>query len=108
MEPAPTLAFDRHGSGEPLVLLHPLGADRGVWEPVIEPLAAVHEVIAVDMPGFGESSELAAQVPATPEAIAASAAATLAWLDLDGAHAAGISLGAGSLSSLQRRVARCR
>ena len=93
MEPMPTLAFERHGSGEPLVLVHPLGADRGVWEPLMQPLAARHDVIAVDMPGFGESAELAAEVPPTPEAIAATAAATLDSLGRGRAHVAGISLG---------------
>ena len=93
MSGVPTLAFGRHGSGEPLLLLHPLGADRAVWQPVIEPLAAVHDVIAVDMPGFGESAELAPEVPASPEAIAATAAATLDSLGLGRAHVAGISLG---------------
>ena len=93
MSGPPTLAFDRRGSGEPLLLLHPLGADRSVWQPVIEPLAAEHEVIAVDMPGFGASAELAEDVPATPEAIAATAVATLGSLGLGRAHVAGISLG---------------
>ena len=93
MPQAPTLAFDRTGRGEPLVLVHPLGADRGVWEPVMDLLAGEHDVIAVDMPGFGESAELASEVPATPEAIAATIAATLDSLGLARAHVAGISLG---------------
>ena len=93
MDPTPTLAYDRAGSGEPLVLVHPLGADRAVWEPVTEPLAAEHDVVAVDMPGFGESVELAAAVTATPEAIADTIVATLDSLGLDRAHVAGISLG---------------
>lgn len=90
---APTLRFDRRGSGDPLLLLHPLGADRGVWEPVVDTLAAVHDVIAVDMPGFGESGELGPEVAATPAAIGAVAAATLDSLGLGRAHVAGISLG---------------
>lgn len=88
------LAFDRGGSGEPLVLVHPLGADRGVWEPVMDRLAARHDVIAMDMPGFGESPELPADVPATAAGIAAEIAATLDSLDVGHAHVAGISLGA--------------
>ena len=92
-EGAPPLGFDRSGSGEPLLLLHPLGTDRGVWEPVIDLLTPVHDVIAVDMPGFGDSAELAPEIPATAEAIAATAAATLDSLGLGRAHVAGISLG---------------
>lgn len=75
------------------MLFHPLGADRGVWEPLLAALASEHDVIAIDMPGFGESAELAPEVPATPDAIAAAAAATLDSLGLGDAHAAGISLG---------------
>ena len=88
-----TLAFDRSGSGVPLVLIHPLGADRGVWQPVLHALSAEHDVLAVDMPGFGESSELAAEVAATPEAIGRTIVATLVSLGLRDAHVAGISLG---------------
>ncbi len=93
MPPALTLAYDRAGRGEPLVLIHPLGADRGVWQPVMELLAAEHDAIAVDMPGFGDSAELALKVAATPEAIADTIVATLLSLGLDRAHMAGISLG---------------
>jgi pimeloyl-ACP methyl ester carboxylesterase len=87
------LAYDRAGAGEPLVLVHPLGADRGVWEPVIDRLAERYEAIAMDMPGFGGSAELAEEVPATAASIALSIEATLESLGLGRAHVAGISLG---------------
>lgn len=89
----PTLAFDRLGSGVPLVLVHPLGADRVVWEPVLDRLAERHDVVAVDMPGFGESPELPPEVAPTPQRIAAAIASTLDSLGVERAHAAGISLG---------------
>ena len=52
---AAELAYDRRGSGPTLVLLHPLGADRHVWAPVIDRVAERRDVIALDLPGFGES-----------------------------------------------------
>jgi pimeloyl-ACP methyl ester carboxylesterase len=91
--PRTILAHDRTGGGEPLVLLHPLGVDRGVWDPVLGLLAPYHDVIAMDMPGFGESPQLPAEVPATARAIAAAIAATLDSLGIEQAHVAGISLG---------------
>jgi pimeloyl-ACP methyl ester carboxylesterase len=88
-----TLAFDRAGSGPPLVLLHPLGADRHVWRPVLEQLTPVRDCIAVDLPGFGESAALAGD--ADPAALARAVGALLHELELDGgrAHVAGNSLG---------------
>jgi pimeloyl-ACP methyl ester carboxylesterase len=53
------LAHHRTGRGSPLVLLHALGADRHVWDPVVPLIAARREVIAVDLPGFGQSLPLA-------------------------------------------------
>jgi pimeloyl-ACP methyl ester carboxylesterase len=50
-------------------------------------------VIAVDMPGFGDSPTLPRDLPATPANIAAAVGATLQSLDIDHAHVAGISLG---------------
>jgi pimeloyl-ACP methyl ester carboxylesterase len=87
-----SLAFDRVGSGPTLVLLHPLGADRRVWVPLIERMSDDRELLAVDLPGFGESPPLA-QTP-TPRALADAVAGWLSTLDLDGPpHVAGISLG---------------
>ena len=59
-----SLAFDRSGEGPALVLLHPLGADRRVWDAVVPRLAAQRDVIALDLPGFGESAPLSAQADA--------------------------------------------
>ncbi|MBA3508839.1 MAG: alpha/beta fold hydrolase [Thermoleophilaceae bacterium] len=87
------LAHDRAGTGPPLVLIHPLGAHRGVWKPVLGLLGEHHDVIAVDMPGFGGSPQLPADVPATAVNIAAAVRSTLASLGVERAHAAGISLG---------------
>ncbi|MFC4065237.1 alpha/beta fold hydrolase [Actinoplanes subglobosus] len=49
------LAYDRRGSGPPLVLIHGLGSHRQVWTPILDEAAKTHDVIALDLPGFGES-----------------------------------------------------
>src|SRR3954452_21790179 len=51
----PVVAFDRSGNGPPLVLLHALGLSRASWDPVVPLLAEHFDVIAVDVPRFGES-----------------------------------------------------
>ena len=50
------IALDATGAGEPLVLLHGLGASRAIWRRVTPILAADHLVLAPDLPGFGESA----------------------------------------------------
>jgi pimeloyl-ACP methyl ester carboxylesterase len=85
------IAYDRSGEGPALVLLHPLGADRRVWDPVIGQLASQREVIAVDLPGFGESPALAGTP--TPAALAGAVSEQLAELGVGRAHVAGNSLG---------------
>jgi pimeloyl-ACP methyl ester carboxylesterase len=50
------IAIDEIGEGEPLVLLHGVGASRAVWERVAPRLAADRLVLTPDLPGFGESS----------------------------------------------------
>jgi pimeloyl-ACP methyl ester carboxylesterase len=95
------LGFDRRGSGPPLVLIHSLGADRRVWLPVLDRLAAERDVLALDLPGFGESEPLPDGVPPTPQALADAVAAFLADIGfrqaddagLPGPHVAGNSLG---------------
>jgi pimeloyl-ACP methyl ester carboxylesterase len=90
----PALAHDRAGAGTPLLLMHPLGAHRGVWKPVLPLLTVDFDVVSVDMPGFGESDPLPAGVPATAANLAAAAGDTLRSLGIERAHVAGISLGA--------------
>jgi len=50
------LGRDERGSGEPLVLLHGVATSRLIWTRVIDALAQRRRVIAVDLPGFGESA----------------------------------------------------
>jgi pimeloyl-ACP methyl ester carboxylesterase len=49
------LAFDRHGEGAPLLLLHGTASSREVWRPLLDRLAVDNDVIAVDLPGHGGS-----------------------------------------------------
>jgi pimeloyl-ACP methyl ester carboxylesterase len=103
------LAYERRGAGPPLVLLHPLGADRHVWDPVLERLAREREVVALDLPGFGGSAPLArggGQSP-NPERLAAAVRAFVEdELRLDQPwHVAGNSLGGWVALELARQGA---
>jgi pimeloyl-ACP methyl ester carboxylesterase len=89
---APRLAFERRGSGPALLLLHPLGADRHVWSPVLDRLAAERDVICADLPGFGGSAPL--EGDASPRALAGAVAEFARALGLGSdVHVAGNSLG---------------
>jgi len=87
------LAFERVGSGPPLVLLHGIGHRRQAWNAVTGALAPSRELILVDLPGHGESPplQLAGRTPV--EALAADIAVFLAEQGLDRPHVAGNSLG---------------
>jgi pimeloyl-ACP methyl ester carboxylesterase len=88
-----SLAFTRSGTGAPLVLLHGLGSSRQAWDPVVPALAGHFEVIAVDLPGFGESAPVPAQDGPQPAILAAAVAGLLDELDITAPHLAGNSLG---------------
>jgi pimeloyl-ACP methyl ester carboxylesterase len=85
------VAYSRTGAGAPLVLLHPLGFHRGAWDPVIPTLAESFDVIAVDLPGFGDSPPLAGEP--TPARLARAVAGLLDELGVVEPHVAGNSLG---------------
>jgi pimeloyl-ACP methyl ester carboxylesterase len=57
-----TLNHIRRGSGRPLLLVHGLGAGWQSWTPILDELAEHREVIAVDLPGFGETTPLTGEV----------------------------------------------
>ena len=85
------IAWERHGAGPPLLLIHGLGYARWGWEPVVEPLARSFDVILFDNRGIGESD-----APAGPYTAAQMAGDALQVLDEAGverAHVVGTSLG---------------
>lgn len=49
------LAYSERGAGEPLVLLHGIGADRRRWDPLVDLLSDSFRCVAVDLPGHGAS-----------------------------------------------------
>jgi pimeloyl-ACP methyl ester carboxylesterase len=88
-----TVSYERRGAGSPLVLLHGIGHHWRAWSPVLDRLAEAHDVIAVDLPGFGASPLPAAGAPATMADAVAGIASFIEELGLDRPHVAGNSLG---------------
>ncbi len=80
------------GSGPPLVAIHGLGATKGSFLPTVAALSARHRVIALDLPGFGDSDK---PIGASYDArfFAAAVIALLDALELDRVHLIGNSLG---------------
>ncbi len=88
-----TLEFDRAGSGPRVLLVHGLGGERHVWEPVWPALTARCDVLRIDLPGFGGSDPLPAGSDVSPQGLARAVAAFLAEAGFDHPHVAGNSLG---------------
>lgn len=98
-----SLSHHRGGAGEPLVLLHGIGSQWQMWEPVLPALEAEHDVLAVDMPGFGGSAPLP---PGRTPDVEGLADAIEAFLDGEGigqVHVAGNSLGGWVALELAKR-----
>jgi pimeloyl-ACP methyl ester carboxylesterase len=87
------LACERHGSGEPLVLIHGLTHRRQAWYPVLDDLAVHREVILVDLPGHGRSPDLVTNGRPVPDVLRDMFKAFLDEEGLDRPHVAGNSLG---------------
>lgn len=51
----PTLAHEIVGVGPPIVFIHAFPLNRRMWGPQVDGLRAVARVLAVDLPGFGQS-----------------------------------------------------
>ena len=85
------IAWERHGSGPPLLLIHGLGYARWGWEPVLPGLAQRFDVVLFDNRGIGESD--APPGPYSVAAMAADAAQVLDEAGIERAHVVGTSLG---------------
>lgn len=84
--------LDRGGAGEPLLLLHGFGTDKDNWTFFGKYVPDTYRVIAPDLPGFGEST----QVPEDAYDVRAQADRVVAFADALGLaklHLAGNSMG---------------
>ena len=97
------LNHHRAGSGEPLVLIHGLGSRWQMWEPVMDRLTAEHEVIALDLPGFGASVMPPAGTAAGLDSLADLVREFLSETGVSRPHVAGNSLGGLIALELARR-----
>src|SRR4029077_2079775 len=86
------LAYERMGSGPPLVLLHGVGHRRQAWGAVLDRLAPPRDVIAVALPGHGGSPPLERDRPVL-DALLGPVRALLDDLGVEHPHVAGNSLG---------------
>jgi flavin reductase (DIM6/NTAB) family NADH-FMN oxidoreductase RutF/pimeloyl-ACP methyl ester carboxylesterase len=86
------LAHTRSGRGPAVVLIHGVGLQKAVWAPQVAALASDYDVIALDMPGHGDS----ATPPENPRLsdYAEAVRDTLDALGVNQAHIVGHSMGA--------------
>lgn len=99
------LEYDRVGSGEPMLLLHGLGSRRKAWKPVIELAQGERELVAVDLPGFGDSAPDPAGTELSVFDHADRIERFMVEAGLVRPHVAGNSLGGGIALELGRRGA---
>ena len=96
-----TLNHVRRGNGSPLLLVHGLGAGWRSWSPIIDELAVHREVIAVDLPGFGETPPLTGEISIAT--LTDAVADFISEQGLVGVSTVGQSMGARMVLELARR-----
>ena len=101
-------AYYEHGEGETLVLIHGVGMRLEAWAPQILDFSRTHRVIALDMPGHGQSAKLPT---------ASTIRDFVAWLEsfLDdmglsrvsiAGHSMGAMISGGAVATFPQRIAR--
>jgi pimeloyl-ACP methyl ester carboxylesterase len=85
------LAYERHGKGKPLVLLHGFPLDHHLWDEVVPLLEDTFDLIVPDLRGFGESTTIDA--PYTMDDMATDIAGLLGHLGIQKIAIAGHSMG---------------
>jgi pimeloyl-ACP methyl ester carboxylesterase len=87
----PRLYYERHGAGEPLLLITGFALSAAIFEPILAPYAERFECILYDPRGAGRSAT--PMHPTSIPELAADAAALLDELGLESAHVYGASMG---------------
>lgn len=95
------LHYLRRGTGKPLLLIHGIGSSHRSWNLVIDALAAERDVIALDLPGFGDTPALTGET--SIRTLADAVTGFLKERDLLGIDAVGSSMGARLVLELARR-----
>ncbi len=95
------VAYDKHGSGEPVILAHPALLSRTIWDRNVESLAANFTVYAVDLPGHGETEGETLDSAGFADGLCAA-------LGIDSAHWIGSSWGGGFVIRAAAETRRCR
>ncbi len=96
-----TLHMERRGSGRPLLLVHGLGGSVRSWDTVSPALAAVRELVVIDLPGHGRSPPIVGLQ--TIKAYADAIEAFIREQGLAGVDLVGSSVGARLVLELSRR-----
>jgi len=86
-----TLAYERHGKGMPLMLLHGYPLDHHLWDGVVPLLKDSFDLIIPDLRGFGESTTV--ETPYTMNDYASDIAGLLDQLGVQKIAIAGHSMG---------------
>lgn len=93
--------YVRRGAGKPLLLIHGIGGSWRSWQTILDDLALERDVIAVDLPGHGDTPAL--QGETTIATLADAVTEFLGQNNLTGIDAAGSSMGARLVLELARR-----
>ena len=86
------ISYIEAGNGPPLLALHGLGGTKASFLPTIAALADSHRVVALDLPGFGESAKPIA-APYDARWMARTVIAVMDRLEIERAHLVGNSMG---------------
>jgi pimeloyl-ACP methyl ester carboxylesterase len=97
------LNAERRGSGPPMLLLHGIGHRWQGWLPVLDDLAHQYDVVALDLPGFGDSPPPPASVGVTLDGLVDAVEKAMDELGWQKAHLVGNSLGGWIAFELARR-----
>ena len=96
-----TMHHTRSGRGKPLLLIHGLGGSHRSWDTVLAPLTKARDVIALDLPGHGQTPAEADS--GTFNGLARSLDDWMVSESLEGIDMVGSSMGARLVLEMARR-----
>ncbi len=89
--PPPRIAVETEGQGEALLFVHGISGNRTNWKPQLAHFAETHQVVALDLRGYGDSDDL--QEDFTFSHFTQDVAKVVEALDLPCVHLVGLSMG---------------